>query len=344
MRKYLNIPILSVGLLVFGLVGCADDIEVSDPISTAGYSTATYTSDFTGGTIKEGDTIAFTITLDKQMDLDIPFGVSVGGELDDHDVEVINNTISAYTSETTMLVAFLQDYDIEATESGTIEIGCHHVGHRYRLHDNTQNLVLDVALENYVSDVLELAFEWGGEVEIASADGRLDDHSWTEEIASWVDMDIFMADAEGYDFSDPWATFNPSALAATGDNPEHIEVDFELLPEGSYYFFCALWVNEFSNFDTLYDVKHIDMPITTYYDRQGALTGSLVQDDSQVINSATAGEDDVLFADDWESIYTTLCKLTVTADEYVISDIDDNEIGRGKIDGKRSVRPDNLKK
>ena len=102
-----------------------------------------------------------------------------------------------------------------------------------------------------------------------------------------VDIDIFIADAEGFDINDPWATFNDVMYAATGDCPEVMAFTPDNIPDGSYILFSELWANEFGGLGT-----NTPMPIRASFVRAGVFEVVYEQDASQAFNSDTPGVDD----------------------------------------------------
>ncbi len=101
MRKYLyNI----IGLFFLGIFAISCDSahqDVSPVVSPDDNPVATFISDFSGSTITEGDTITYSISLDKPHTASLTFSVKItGGTADESDIEVISGTIPAFKTET----------------------------------------------------------------------------------------------------------------------------------------------------------------------------------------------------------------------------------------------------
>ena len=343
MRKIFNIPtILSLAFLL-ALVSCEYQQEVADPISPDDYPVATITTDFSGTAVTEGDVITYTITIDKWLDHEVTFSAMIeGGTGSEDDIQNIGGVIDAYSDSTTLTVVFVQDLDADDGETLELEIGADYLGTQYTLNPSTVNPTLNVTITNWVSSELEMTFDWHGEVivnDLTCGD------VYNEDIGDYVDFDIFMADAEGYDFNDPWSYFNPYDYAATGDVPEEWTIG-DTIPDGSYYFFCDLYANGLPGLDSIgYQVEHVPMPITATFTRAGAFDITVVQDDSQVISTAVPGGADDNF-DPALVVTTTIAKLTVASGVYTISDIDDTVLASGKMSEFRigSNRPIYLRK
>ena len=355
MRKNIKIAsLLSLALIVFGLVGCDKEQEVESPISPDGYPTATFTTDFTGSEISEGDTIYYTVSIDKQTMNPITFSARVvGGTGSDADFDVTSGTIAPYTSEAVIEIIAIRDYVADNDCTVELEIGSFSTGSRYELNANTVNPVLSLSVENYIADGIEMTFGWEYEVAVDTSDMYMSDLHSMESTYDHVDFDIFIADAEGYDPADPWATFNPGAYAATGDTPE--ELFFPNLGDGSYVIFSELWANSLSDYDAYYDVINED---TVYYDiesklipidvnvtRQGVFNDyTFMQDDSQAMTTVTPGVDDDNYAGGL--IDTYVCGVTIANGEYIVTEFDGTEVVRGKIEDFKikSSRPIYLRK
>jgi len=208
--KYIRI-ILNIGLalLISTFVSCEmaelPEQEVSDTISPDGYPVATFTTDFSGNTVAEGDTIRYTITTDKPIERDMKFVVMLkGGDADSHDYVAGDATIPAYKTSTQMEIVFLKDDVPEPEESISIEIGIESLGQKYLLNPSTVNPKLDLNITNVnVESMLTVAVGWT----------TMDD-----------DVDIF-AVLEGAGLA---------AYAASSDNPEIMMIGDDL-PDGTYW-------------------------------------------------------------------------------------------------------------
>jgi len=330
MKKYFKYKIIGLTLLIVSIVSCDKAEQDVSPIVSPddSYPVVTFTSDFTGSTVAEGDTIVYFVSINKPIDRALTFTASViGGDADDSDIEVISGTIDPYTTDTVEVsVIFTRDWPAEDDETAEIEIGLFSLADKYLVQPSTVNPVLNLTIDNYISDDLTMVFEWDKDIFVNAGYEDFPDYGWEISTCSKVDFDIFIADAEGFDINDPWATFNPVIYAATGDCPE--EMTFSGLPDGSYIIFCELWVNGFAEWAAPEVVTHEPMPITATFRKQGVFEVTYVQDDSQVLNSATPGVDDDSYAG--EIIDTFVAKVTVAGNKYTIIDFDDAELGGGK--------------
>jgi|GEM_PF-774931 len=365
MKNKFNIFLfIGAALLIAALPGCDMEPEVSDPISPDDYPVASFSTDFAGGEISEGDTIVYTITIDKQMDVYIPFDARIiGGTATNDDFEVFGGRVEPYTNETKLYIVAKKDYAADDGATATLEIGAFSVGKRYVLNEKTQNPTLNVTMINYVADYLEMTFAWEKEINIVS-NGIYNPDYPTDAYSTYdmVDIDIFISDAEGFDPADPFATFNDFTFAATGDAPEVLDFPLEI-GEGSYVFFAELWYNDYAFVDDIknvidlnpsdtivgdtvqYTVEHEDMPITVTVSRQGVFGPvTLTQDEEFFFNSATPGADNESY--DGEVIDVPVCKVTIENGEFIVEQYDGTEVVRGKIEDfiVRSKRPDNLRK
>lgn len=186
--------ILGLAMLVtFGLFGCLPEQELADPISPDKYPVATFTTDFTGTTINEGDTITYTITIDKPLDRALNFEVKVlEGTTAEDGVDFMwqTCTIAPYTTEGELQIIVADDGFPEAGETLKIEIGDFGMADTYLLNPSTVNPVLNLSVTNV---------NWDGGVTIGFLWENHDE-----------DFDIFSIADVGGDWN----------LAATSDDPE----------------------------------------------------------------------------------------------------------------------------
>ena len=103
MRINLKYNIVGLALLILFSVGCDKDQIVEEPISTDRYPVATFTTDFTGSEVFEGDTIKYTITLDKMLDRALTFSLK---ELNDNATAVDGEN---YTWETVVIPPYSKE-------------------------------------------------------------------------------------------------------------------------------------------------------------------------------------------------------------------------------------------
>ena len=206
MRKSLIYNILGAFFMLIALSSCYDQ-DVEAPQSTDTYPIATFTTDFSGTEIMEGETIDYTITLDRMLDHDITFTVQATGDADDHDFSFEPVTIPAYTKTGQISVAFTADNLPEDGEALNLEFGIFDLATQYTINPQTvyPNLDLTVVNKN-VAGGLTVSFEW-------------DNHD--------DDWDLMIIDEAVTAEWSGWA-------GATGANPE-ITVLTDDQPDGVYY-------------------------------------------------------------------------------------------------------------
>jgi hypothetical protein len=208
MKKNFIIPILSWVFIAFLFFAC-DEQEVADPISTDNYPVATITSDFTGTEVTEGDTIVFTITLDKMLDADLNFELVLDGASTVSETDFVVNSvrIAPYSLEGTMTLIVPYDGIAENDEVLNFEIGMFDLAERYLVKPGTSRLTQNLTVKNYNDpNLVVVAIGW-------------ENHE--------NDLDIFAIHETEGDWS----------LAGSSDNPEImpvIEVDGDN-PDGKYY-------------------------------------------------------------------------------------------------------------
>lgn len=337
MKKIFNIPIVLGLALSLTLFSCIEDQEPVAPISPDDYPVATFTTDFSATEVSEGDVITYTIKLDKWLDHDVSFGAMVkGGTGDAHDIVNVGGVIPAYSDSTVLQVIFVQDYDIDDAETLELEIGADYLGTQYTINPSTVNPTHNVTVANWVGP-LEMTFDWHADLTISqllwdiNGDVYYGDIYDEENAADYVDFDIYMATAEGYDPADPWANYFGYDAAETGDVPEEM-VFADTIPDGDYVLFAFLYGNDLPDYDSIgYEVGHIDLPITISYVRAGAINaGSFVQPSDQVINSTVPGWANDDFAHVPGPLETTLCKISFADGMFTVYEMDDTEVATGK--------------
>jgi hypothetical protein len=218
MRKYIKFKIVGFALLLAAFAGCDTATqEVSPVVSPDGYPVATFTTDFTGSTVSEGDTIHYTITFDKMIDRSVTFRVTqTGGTAGDHDWEVENAVVQPYTLEAELLIIFPTD-DVPGEDDMTFqaEIGATSLSDKYLINPSVINPTLDLTLKS-VNDptLLTIMFGWDTEDDI--------------DIVTWSDTDTYPMTAWGDG-------------GATGANPEFDKSIWLADPPGTYYVNIMNW-------------------------------------------------------------------------------------------------------
>ena len=208
MRKYLKFNILGLVLIVMALVSCDQASQDVEPVIDPGtYPVATFTTSFTGSTVTEGDTIKYTISVDKQLDRALTFDVKLtGGTADEHDI--ITNApvvLAPYTSEIELYIIIARDNFPEVTETLEMEIGVFGIAEKHLLNPSTVNPKPSVSITNYNRpDRFTIALGWTTVKD---------------------DLDLFAISA---DYGD-WG------LAGSSDNPEIMMDIWPDDPDGVYY-------------------------------------------------------------------------------------------------------------
>ena len=335
MKRYIKIKLIGLAFLVAVIAGCdTASQEVADVVSPDGYPVATFTTDASGTTFAEGDTIIYTVKIDKMMDNAISFSASViSGTASDADFDVTTGVIEPYTDSTSIQIIVLRDNDADPDETVTLEIGAMSVATKYLLNPSTVNPTMDFTITNYESPVLEMSFSWDTEIEVNPNYPEYPDYVDIEH-ASDIDFDIFLPD---------WSVY-----AATGSEPE--EMSFDGLEDGDYEIWCELWANPFVDSAWLatgygMTVEEKKVPITAHFLQMGVMETTLVQDDSQVFTTSSAGADD----DAWDGetpVDTYVCGVTVAGTTYTITDYDGEVVMKGQAKDFKftSSRPAHLRK
>ena len=302
MRKYNKYKLLGLAFLAVVIASCdTASQEVADVVSAAENAVATFVADTSGAAFAEGDTIRYLITLDKPLDHDVSFSVSVtGGTADASDFEVINAVIDAYSLSDTLKFVLIMDDDAEAEETVQLEIGANSLATKHLLNPSIVNPTMDFTIANWHSNKLEMSFSWDIDVEL---DPNLpkpnDEYRKTVHAGGEMDFDIFLGD---------WSVYG-----ATGDEPE--VMDFEGLADGTYVIWCELWANSLT--DTALaqdgygvDVELLDVPINAHFMQSGVQEVTLEQDTSQVFTTHSLGYKDDEYAG--ENIDTYVASVDVT--------------------------------
>jgi hypothetical protein len=276
-------------------------------------------------TMEEADLeFPFVITLSEAQNVDIVVNLFQAGgdatEGDDFELSAHSITIPAFTTQASGYIKTIFDTEKEEDETVVIQIG----------DETSANVTLEpiqisFTLQNSVSDNLDITFDWDRDVDWG---GTL------YPTGSNIDLDIFVADGEGYDNNDPWATVNWTDYAATGDHPEVLSMNIDEWGDGEYILFHDLWANGFYGLDT-----DTQVPITATFVRAGSFSTVVVQDDSQAINTDTPG------AEEGGAHSGFIAKVTIANGQFIITDFNDVELASGKSSNtKRTPRPLSIRK
>lgn len=208
MIKLFKYKILGLALLVVVIVACdTANQDVSPVISPDGYPVATFTSNFSGTTIAEGDTIKYTITTDKMLDRALTFTVEqTGGTANENDFSAETAVLAPYTNQVKLNIVITADNFPEIAETLSLKVGVFGLGDRYLLNPSTVNPALDLNITNVnKAGRLTIAFGWS-------------------------------TPADDYDVVAFSAVDGPWGAAGTADNPEIMMDILDADPDGAYTF------------------------------------------------------------------------------------------------------------
>ena len=306
--------IIYTALFALLVIGCEAESAKQDSTeigNTNNYPTATFAVDTDETTFNEGDesVITITVTTDKAINRDLNFGFVAGGTAVLHeDYELVEATVKAYETTGTMSIEILSDSAKETAETLELEvISGPSLASKHLVHPNTTYPTMSLTINNYISEDLEMSFDWDKIITLGA-----DYHT-----CDYLDLDIYVSDAAGFDIIDPGATFNSTNYAATGDCPEVLIWDMSAWGDGDYVIWHENWANGFegSGVDEL-------SPITATIVKAGEWSTTVIQDDSQAVHLNDGGEDDAVPNDTHGIIFF----ISVSGGEYTLYDYAGNEI------------------
>lgn len=341
MRKKFIYNIIGLAFIFGAIIGCDESSQEVSPIVEPddSYPTVTVTTDFTGSTVTEDtDTIYYTFTLNKPINRTLTFSARViGGEADDHDIEVTPAVVPAWGTEAELMIIFPAEWEAEDDETAEIEFGLFSLADKYQVYPGQTYPTLNVTIKNYESDWIDISFTWDKDITINPNDEYFPDYTFTESAGGEVDLDFWYADATDFDIDDPWATY-VDYLAGTGSHPEHF---MDVLADGEYVIMCNVWYNAFA--DTLeypktMDITHEFVPVTATFRKAGVFEAVYVQtEESQIIKTDLPGYDNAEY--DGEINDYVVCKIKVENGIYsVINYFDEEVVGSGKSIKERTPR------
>lgn len=232
-----NIKYNLFGLFIFLLAFTSCDTAEQDvsPIISPDGKPMVAISTASDGSVIEGESITYTVSLDKTIDRAITFTpVIIGGTADDHDYEALEPvTIQPYTNSVDFTINLIDEDVNESSETLEIQLEIQGIAEKYLINPNA---VIDPIQFNII-DQTKLFIEF----------------SWAEDI----DFDILT-------YSDT-ATY-PATLWGTGGagsgNPEHDSSIWLSDPTGDYYV-CILDWWEGINWDYTFKLTHADGSVQT---------------------------------------------------------------------------------
>lgn len=344
MRKNIWNKLIGLALFTVSFVACETaDQDTAPVISPDNKPTATFTPLTSYSTVTEGDTVIYNVSIDKTIDRSLTATARlVEGTADEDDFVVLSGIIKPYSTSASVMIIFNQDWDVEDSETVKFEFGVFSIADKYMLHTNTVNPSLSLTVDNYVSDVLGVLVGWSQEVTMLDTIWRdVDMGGWTMTIFDTVevvtdagdeiDWDIFVSEADGFDISDPWSS-NITDVAATGDNPEELEIVG--YPDGEYIIWANLWANGLVHYFQFEDSTLV-CPITATFSKQGTdLDLTTEQASSQLAPINMPGWDD-----NETEFDVIVARFVVTNGKFTIIDGDATEYGPYKAGLMRTPRP-----
>ncbi|MFC2151681.1 hypothetical protein ACFLSE_04065 [Bacteroidota bacterium] len=323
MRKNILYNLIGLALLVGSIVSCDTASQDVSPIVAPddSYPVVTGITLENTGTITEGDVITYTITINKPIDRALKFSAVLDTNLTtlvEHvDFDFTGGTIEAWETETELQIVTIQDVYPESDGVIAFQLTLASLAEMYLVHPDNVMPSASATVANYTSDELFLEFHWDVDVYLPGIG--------TYPAGANVDWDIFMSPDATYDPNDPWASVDYTYYAATGSEPEEIELTGAA--DGDYVFWADLWSNGFWGYGATTEI-----PITTMVMKPGIFVLSIAQDPATIINAGTAGYLEGGAAS------ATCVKVTIAGTTYTVSDYNDVVVGSGKIPSERTPR------
>ena len=317
MRKNLKYYVIGLALLMVSFVSCDQASQEVSPIvaPSDSYPVVEALTLVNAGTITEGDTIVYTVSINKPISHSLTFAPvldTIATTLVEHvDFDIISATIDPWETEGELWIVTYGDIYPESDGVIAFSIIVNSFAEKYLLNPSNVFPSTTVTVTNYESDNLVLEFGWDVDIDLGFG---------VYPASANVDYDIFISDAAGYVSTDPWATFNGTIYAATGNHPEVITLTPGLLPDGDYVFWFDFWANAFWGYGNT-----TDMPVSAYVYKAGVFIVTVDQDPSSVLNANDPG-----YADDGTESNGTIVKVNISGTTYTVSDYSDVVVGTGK--------------
>lgn len=278
MKKYIKFKLfVSVAFLALTTVAC-DENNSPDPIqSTEDYPTATFQASNTTVNEKDG-LVTIKITTDKMLTRGITFSAEqIGGTAVLHeDYDIVDAILEPFTTEATIRVKFYDDTILEGDKTLKLQVTTPSLANRYLLNPTVVLPSYDITIKNYVSDTLDLLFNF----DKSFSDGT------SEETLCGIgyDMDFYVLDSNGNDTG--------NYQAAASGCPEVLTVSAAKFPNGSYDIYYDLYDD--AGLPAM-NTPEFTIPISVDYTRAGFATGNYKQEAEFAITSkSTSGYDYVV--------------------------------------------------
>ena len=267
-----NIKTKLSALLVVAFLFSCNTTSVEDVISEVDKPNVSFSTALTS--VNEGGSpqIVIDITMDKPIKTTTTFtAIQVGGNAVEHeDFEISQAVVQPFSTEAQLIVTILEDASVESTETLAIEVGAFAIPDLYEVIGTDS---FSFSIENFESDDLTMAFDWERGISIGGTEYGT---------CANVDIDIYIADATGFDINNPFANAYGDYTAATGACPEEWTLTFDDYSDGEYILFTDLYDNAF------FGINQFDpIPVTATFTRAGVFSQSVEQDDSQVYTTDT---------------------------------------------------------
>ena len=349
MKKSISYKLIGLALIIVGIVACDTASQDVSPVATPdSYTKATFTTDFAGSTVNEGDTIVYHVLIDKMLDRALTFSARVvEGTGNEDDITVISGVLKPYTDTTTVKIIFNRDWSFEPTETMKIEIGVFSIATRYLVNKTTVNPILNLSVNNFVSDTLQISFDWSRDVDVyqivnvkvntGTYNVILRDTVDVVDNAANIDFDMIISEAAGFDISDPWSS-NIVDASWTSNCPEVVKViDY---PDGEYIVWSDLYANNIQYltapkvFYGYKDSTQLALGVTQFIRQGTELDWNMVPDSTQAPFIYSQGYDD-----DGTIFNGILGKFIVADGKYTVVDYAGTESGPWKSSASRKPRP-----
>jgi len=209
--------LIGLALIVIGFAACDTASQDVEPvISPDGKPAATFTASSTSQTLKEGDTLIYTIKTDRMIDRSITFSADIlSGTADESDYVIEPATLLPYTKEVKMYIIGVEDNSPEAEETVKFDINVPSIADKYLLNTSVTFPTVDLKIAN-VNDptLLTIVFSWPTEDDM--------------DIVTWSDTD-----------ENPLTEWGDGG--ATSSNPEIDNAIWLTDPVGTYYVNIMDW-------------------------------------------------------------------------------------------------------
>lgn len=277
MRNYIKIKIFGLALILFAMFSCDTATQdVSPTISPDNYPLVTFTMDNSSATITEGDTIVYTITLDKMIDRSLTFSVDIldATTMDEDEYTVVPGKMNAFSTSCKLMIITNADEAIETSENLSFQFVINSLAEKYLVNPSTVFASSSFTVNNIVGEDLVLEFGWEADVLIPGYG--------TYPASANMDFDIYISPNGEFDPADPWASEIGNYDAATGASPE--ELVLSGWDDGEYVFWFDLYSNGFFGYGATAEV-----PVSAKVIKLGAINEVVEQDPSKIVTADMAG-------------------------------------------------------